>query len=126
MGCRNKVKDPSQLNYLSIDGEWIVECILFKRVLALCEMQIVLSKIWTQVTMSISNYNNAYTTGTSTLNVIRKYYWQLLISTYKNYNAHERIHVIWITESETWQLDIENKSYIVQSQSRDDYWWHDL
>ena len=42
-----------------------MEFIPFPRVLVLCEMQSVSSRIWTRVVVSISYDDNCYTTGTS-------------------------------------------------------------
>ena len=51
---------------LPIAGGRIIGVIPFPRVLVLCEMQSVSSKIWTLVAVSISCDDNHYTTGTST------------------------------------------------------------
>ena len=59
-----KAKGPSLLYYLPIAGGRIIGFIPFPRVLVLCEMQPVSSKIWTRVTVSISYNDNHYTTGT--------------------------------------------------------------
>ena len=48
-----------------IAGRWIIRFIPFTRVLVLCEMQSVSSRIWTRVVVSISYDDNHYTTGTS-------------------------------------------------------------
>ena len=53
--------------YLPISGERIIGFIPFPSVLVLCEMQSVLSRIWTRVAVSISNDDYHYTTGTSLL-----------------------------------------------------------
>ena len=44
-GCNTKVKEPNLLNYLSIAGGRINEFLPYPRVLALCEMQTVSSRI---------------------------------------------------------------------------------
>ena len=44
---------------------YIYKCYSFPRVLVLCEMQSVSSRIWTRVAMSISCDDNHYTTGIS-------------------------------------------------------------
>ena len=54
-GCHTKVKESSLPNYLPINGGRIVEFIPVPKVLTQCEMLIALSRIWTQVTMSIPN-----------------------------------------------------------------------
>ena len=53
--------------YLPIAGGRIIGFIPFPRVLVLCEMQSVSSRIWTRVAMSISYDDNHYTTSTSTV-----------------------------------------------------------
>ena len=56
-------EEPSLSYYLA--GGRITGFIPFPRVLVLCEMQSVSSRIWTRVTVSISYGYNHYTTGTS-------------------------------------------------------------
>ena len=51
--------------YLPIAGGRLNWIHTFPRVLVLCEMQSVSSKIWTHVAVSISYYDNHYNTGTS-------------------------------------------------------------
>ena len=63
--CLTKAKEPSLPYYLPIAGGRIIGFIPFPRVLVLCEMQSVSSRIWTCVAMSISYDDNHYTTGTS-------------------------------------------------------------
>ena len=60
-----KAEEPSLPYHLPIAGGRIIGFIPFPRVLVLCEMQSVSSRIWTRVTMSISYDDNHYTTGTS-------------------------------------------------------------
>ena len=55
--------------YLPIGGGRIIEFIPFPRVLVLCEMQSVSSRIWTRVAVSISYDDNYFTTGTSKLRI---------------------------------------------------------
>ena len=55
-----KVKESGRPSYLPIARGRIVGSIPFPRVLALCEMQTVSSKIWTCVVLSISYDNNHY------------------------------------------------------------------
>ena len=50
--------------YLPIAGGRIIGFIPFPRVLVLCEMELVSSRIWTRVAVSISYDDNDYTTGT--------------------------------------------------------------
>ena len=64
--CLTKAEEPSLPYYLPIAGGRIIGSIPFPRVLMLCEMQSVLSRIWTRVAMSISYDDNHYTTGTFT------------------------------------------------------------
>ena len=63
--CLTKAEEPSLPYYLPIAGGRIIGFIPFSRVLVLCEMQSVSSRIWTRVTVSISYDDNHYTTGTS-------------------------------------------------------------
>ena len=65
--CLTKAEEPSLSYYLPIAGERIIGFIPFPRVLVLCEMQSVSSRIWTRVAVSISYDDNPYTTGTSIL-----------------------------------------------------------
>ena len=62
--CLSKAEEPILPYYLSIAGGRIIGFIPFPRILVLCEMQSVSSRIWTRVTVSISDDNNHYTTGT--------------------------------------------------------------
>ena len=64
--CLTKAEEFSLPYYLPIAGGRIIGFIPFPRVLVQCEMQSVLSRIWTRVAMSISCDDNYYTTGTST------------------------------------------------------------
>ena len=59
------VASPRLPYYLPIAGGRIIGCIPFPRVLVLCEMQSVSSKIWTRVAVSISCDDNHYTIGSS-------------------------------------------------------------
>ena len=63
--CPTKAEEHSLPYYLPIVGGRIIGFIPFPRVLVLCEMQSVSSKIWTRITVSISYDDNHYTTGTS-------------------------------------------------------------
>ena len=56
---------PNLSCYLSIVGGRIIGFIPFPRVLVLCEMQSVSSRIWTRIVVSNSYDDNHYTTGTS-------------------------------------------------------------
>ena len=61
-----KAEELSLSYYLPIAGGWIIRFIPFPRVLGLCEMQSVSSRIWTRVAVSISYDDNHYTTRTRT------------------------------------------------------------
>ena len=61
--CLTKAEEPSLSYYLPIAGGRIIGFIPFPRVLVLCEMQSVSSRIWTRVAVSISYDDNHYTTG---------------------------------------------------------------
>ena len=63
--CLTKAEEPSPAYYLTIAGGRIIGFIPFPRVLVLCEMQSVSSRIWTRVAVSISYDDNHYATGTS-------------------------------------------------------------
>ena len=65
--CLTKAEEPSLPYYLPTAGGRIIGFIPFPRVLVLCEMQSVSSRIWTRVAVSISYDDNHYTTGTSLL-----------------------------------------------------------
>ena len=62
--CLTKAEETSLSYYLPIAGGRIIGFIPFPRVLVLCEMQSVSSRIWTRIAMSISYEDNHYTTGT--------------------------------------------------------------
>ena len=67
-----KAEEPSLPYYLPIAGGRIIGFMPFPRVLALCEMQSVSSRIWTRVAVSIPYDDNHYTTGTSTKGICSK------------------------------------------------------
>ena len=67
--CLTKAEEPSLSYYLPIAGGRIIGFIPFPKVLVLCEMQSVSSRIWTRVAVSISYDDNHYTTGTSKSNI---------------------------------------------------------
>ena len=58
--CLTKAEEPSLSYYLHIAGGRIIGFIPFPRVLVLCEMQSVSSRIWTRVDVSISYDDNHY------------------------------------------------------------------
>ena len=68
-----RLKKPSLTNYLIIIESRIIRFIPFPKVLSLCEMQTVSSRIWTRVSMSISYDCNDYTMNASkmTYNLFR-------------------------------------------------------
>ena len=68
--CLTKAEEPCLPYYLPIAGGRIFGFIPFPRVLVLCEMRSVRSKIWTRVAVSISCDDNHHTTGTSKLSLI--------------------------------------------------------
>ena len=63
-------EEPSLSYYLPIAGGRIIGFIPFPRVLVLCEMQSVSSRIWTRIVVLISYGDNDYTTGTSICNMV--------------------------------------------------------
>ena len=65
-------EEPSLSYYLPIAGGRIIGFIPFPRVLVLCEMQSVSSRIWTRIAVFISYGDNDYTTGTSRSAVVSK------------------------------------------------------
>ena len=56
--CLTKAEEPGLSYYLPIAGGRIIGFIPFPRVLVLCEMQSVSSRIWTRVAVS-NSYDNA-------------------------------------------------------------------
>ena len=60
-----KAEELSLSSYLPIAGGRIIGVIPFPRILVLCEMQSVSSRIWTRVAVSISYGDYNYTTGPS-------------------------------------------------------------
>ena len=63
--CLTKAEELSLPYYLPIAGGRITGFVPFPRVLVLCEMQSVSSRIWTRVAVSISYVDTHYTTGRS-------------------------------------------------------------
>ena len=80
--CLTKAEEPSLSYYLPIAGERISGFIPFPRVLVLCDMQSISSRIWTRVAVSISYNDNHYTTGTSLI-------ISLFISCSYSYTSHK-------------------------------------
>ena len=81
-----KTEEPSLPYYLRIAGGKIIGFIPFPRVLVLREMQLVSSRIWTCVAVSISNDDNRYITGTSTNSSIVNQF---------PFNTQNRSHFLW-------------------------------
>ena len=75
--CLTKAEEPSLSYYSPIAGGRIIGFIPFPRVLVLCEMKSVSSRIWTRIAVFISYGDNDYTTGTS-INWIVSDTWQHL------------------------------------------------
>ena len=61
--CLTKPEEPSLPYYLPIAGGRIIGFIPFPIVLVLCKRQSVSSRIWTRITVSISDDDNHYTAG---------------------------------------------------------------
>ena len=60
--CLTKAREPGLPNYFSLAGRRIIRFIRFLRVLALCEIQSALTRIWSCVAMFISYDDNHLTT----------------------------------------------------------------
>ena len=69
-------EEPSLSYNLPIAGGRIIGFIPFPRVLVLCEMQSVSSRIWTRIAVFISYGDNDYTTGTSKKNFM----WCMIVA----------------------------------------------
>ena len=67
-----KLEKPSLTYYSTIAGGRIIVFITFPRILVLCEMQSVASRIWTCFVVSMTYDDNHYTTSPSTINVLYK------------------------------------------------------
>ena len=81
--CLTKSEEPSLSYYLPIAGGRIIGFIPFLRVLVLCEMQSVSSRIWTRITVSISyddRYQDQSLLPTSNNTGILSTYTQLLLT----------------------------------------------
>ena len=86
--CLTKVEEPSLPYYLPITGGRIIGFIPFPRVLVLCEMQSVSSKIWTRVAVSFSYDGSHYTKSTSRQYFYRQgfnFCWKLFFSRFTVY-----------------------------------------
>ena len=81
--CLTKAEEPSLPYYLLIAGGRIIGFIPFPMVLVLCEMQSVLSRIWTRVAVSISYHDIHYTASTSLMPVfIKNFFTSMLFLIY--------------------------------------------
>ena len=91
--CLTKAEELSLPYYLLIAGGRIIGFIPFPRVLVLCEMQSISSRIWTRVAVFISFDDNHCTTGTS-----------LRILLYSFIQLNLNVTQCWLYElpSETW------------------------
>ena len=78
ISCHTNIKKPSLPNYLPIAGGRILGSMPFPRVLVLRGMQIVLSKIWPQVAVSIS-YDIHCTTSASKQNLLKPYNYTIYV-----------------------------------------------
>ena len=87
--CLTKAEELSLSYYLPIAGGRITGSIPFPRVLVLCEMQSVSSRIWTRVAVSSSYDDNHYTTGTSKFVYSYKnwVFWNLINSAITYYKS---------------------------------------
>ena len=99
--CLTKAEEPSQPYYLPIAGRRIIGFIPFPRVLVLCEMQSVSSRIWSRVAVFISYDDNNYTTGI------------LLGRSCLDGTFFEKDEKTWDSENLDFSVDIRN-SKIVQ------------
>ena len=82
-----QAEEPCLPYYLPIAGGRIIEFIPFPRVLMLCEMQSVSSRIRTCVAVSISDDDNHYATGTSTKSYILFFFLYVSTSIDRWYHA---------------------------------------
>ena len=101
--CLTKAEEPSLSYYLPIAGRRIIGFIHFPRVLVLCEMQSVSSRIWIRVAVSISYDDNHYTMGTSITPRAPPNLWEPV--------CHEQQLTIWALKINQ-QAKIRIKSYI--------------
>ena len=95
--CLTKAEEPSLSYYLPIAGGRIIGFITFPRVLVLCEMLSVSSRIWTRVTVSISHDDNHYTTGTLVVswsyNCLQNI---MIINNFKPYEWFKIVRFVWV------------------------------
>ena len=107
--CHTKSSMPY---YLPLARRRTVRFILLPRELALCEMKTTLSRIWTQVIMSISNDDNHFTTGTNNF-VVREFELQL----------HDYVHC-WnfVTYWPLTELSIKRCTYVNKRKNSGSRW----
>ena len=86
--CLTKAEEPSLPYHLPIAGGRIIGLIPFPKVLVLCEMQSVSSRIWTRVAVFIFYDDNHYTTGTSNRSFIF-----IFLSIFFFFNTHTHTHI---------------------------------
>ena len=82
-------EEPSLSYYLPIAGGRIIGFIPFPRVLVLCEMQSVSSRIWTRIAVFNSYGDNDYTTGIKQGSCL----W-LLVQFYNLFHVQFKVFVI--------------------------------
>ena len=70
--CLTKAEEPSLSCYLPIAGGRIIGFIPFPRVLVLCEMQLVSSRIWTHITLIVSELYFHWVPSSSGLSLVNK------------------------------------------------------
>ena len=91
-----KSKDPSLLYYLNITRRRIVWFIPFQRILALCEIQTTLSRIWTQGIVSISYEDYHYTTSASNITGMYITYIKCLMFLYTSASNIAGMYITYI------------------------------
>ena len=98
-------EEPSLSYYLPIAGGRIIGFIPFPRVLVLCEMQSVSSRIWTRIAVFISYGDNDYTTGTSYLLIW--YSMRLELTSCSQYFGHVKYNSAASTNQEQlWDIEL--------------------
>ena len=93
---------------LSIAGGRIVKCILFLRVLALCEMQTTLFRIWTQVVKSIFYDDIHYATSASMVSIKVQIVWNKTCL----YHSYQDTPVLWVVFENSTNLQLSVGSCI--------------
>ena len=103
--CLTNAEEPSLPYYLPIAGGRIIGFIPFPRVLVLCEMQSVSSRIWTRVAVSISYDDNHYTKGTS---LVLQSGHSLGVGSYSS----AEVQLVYSTAPANWAIRISVYIYI--------------